>query len=379
MRKVSFAFAVGLVLFGCGGGEANLDPNTAATPPEATTPPTTTAEAPKPEAKPELTPAQKQEQAMKAYVEAFNAHDAKKLAGFYTDGATVTMPGNPELKGREAIQNHYQQLFTAFPDLKTMPARVFTKGDVVVTEWVMNGTHQGEMHGLKATEKKIGIAGADVVWMTPEAQIKEQHVYYDMGTLMSQLGVSKQKARGVAAMPANTQAVASTNGPEEQKNLEASKNWTKAFETKKADDFVANVADEIEWDDVTQPETMKGKDSGKKYFQGMLKAFPDAKATQTNAWAVGDFVISEGTFEGTHKGNLFGVIPPTNKKVNMHGLDIVQYKDGKVVKGWSYGNSLEMMTQLGLAPKPPADAKKPEAKAADPKAAPAAPAAPAKK
>jgi predicted ester cyclase len=142
---------------------------------------------------------------------------------------------------------------------------------------------------------------------------------------------------------------------------------------------------------MTQPETMKGKAAGKKYFTAMTTAFPDVKATTQNAWGIGDVVIAEGTITGTHKGAFFG-IQPTKKQVSLHGVDIMQFKDGKIVSGRSYGNGAEMMMQLGLMPQPGAakDAK-PAAKAdakpattpaktdAKPATTPAAPAAPAKK
>lgn len=385
MRKVSFAVAVGLVLSACGGGEGNQAPNTPATPPVATTPvPTTTAtaEAPKQDPKPELTLAQKTEQGTKMFMEAMNAHDAKKVAGFYAETSTMNVVGMPELKGRAAIEEHFKQLYAGFPDLKMGVSRVFQKGDVTAVEWVMTGTHTGEFMGMKATEKKIGVSGASMLWMGPDGLVTKENVYHDANTIMAQLGLSKEKARPVATLPTSFQVYTPANTPEEQKNVDAAKAWAKAFETKKEADFVAGVADNVEWDDYTQPEAMKGKDSGKKYFNGMLKAFPDAKAGQSTLFATGEFVVEEGNFEGTHKGSLFGAIPPTQKKVNMHDLTIVQFKDGKVVKGWSYGNSAEMMAQLGLLkaetkkadtkaaePKKTPDAK-PADKAADPKAAP---------
>jgi steroid delta-isomerase-like uncharacterized protein len=133
---------------------------------------------------------------------------------------------------------------------------------------------------------------------------------------------------------------------------------------------MGGASDDITWDDMTQPETMKGKAAGKKYFAAMTTAFPDVKATTQNAWGIGDVVIAEGTITGTQKGAFFG-IPATKKPVSLHGVDIMQFKDGKIISGRSYGNGAEMMMQLGLMPQPGAakDAK-PAAKA-DAKGAPA--------
>ena len=364
MRKVSFAVAIGLVVGACGGGEEPKVPEVAP-PPVAATPPTTpapTAEAPKEEPKPQPTMAELQQKAMKGYLDAMNAHDAKKIASFYTEDAVVQVAGAPEAKGREQIAANYQKMFDAFSNMKTAANRVWMKGDVVVLEWAFTGTHSGDLHGIKATEKPVGLMGADLVWFTPEGQMKRHHVYYDAGTFMSQIGVSKQKARAVPTLPASPQIFNAGNAADEAKNVELTKMMDAAFEQKKEADFLGTLADSIEWDDMTQPETSKGKDSAKKWFQAMLKAFPDGKVATTNSWGIGEYVIHEGNFTGTHKGPLFG-IQPTKKTVNMHGLDIYQVKDGKVLKGWSYSNSAEMMTQLGLMKAPPAGEKKADAKA----------------
>lgn len=375
MRKVSFALAVGFVLVtGCGGGEENQAPKTPATPTPTTpavTTPAPTAEAPKEEAKPKESLAELQQKTMKGYVEATNAHDAKKLSGFYAEGGVVKIAGAPaDASGREAIAQSYQKLFEAFKDYTVAPSRVFTKGDVAIVEWAFNGTHTGDLWGIKATEKKVGAMGVDVMWFTPEGQIKEHHVYYDGGTILSQIGLSKQKARSIPTLASSPTVVTSTGSPDETKNIEAAKNMDAAMDAKKDADWLANMADNVEYDDMTQPQTSKGKAEAKKFFKEMTTAFPDIKSTTLNAWAFGDFVVTETSWTGTHKGSFFGM-PATKKSVTAKGLDIMQFKDGKMVHGWGYSNGADFMQQLGMMPKP-GEAKAGDKKPADAKAAPAA-------
>jgi steroid delta-isomerase-like uncharacterized protein len=395
MRSISFGLvAVAFVLVACGGEEVKPQPQVPATP-VATTPPPPVVEAPKEEPKPAPTMAELQKKTSEGIGQALNAHDAKKLAGFYSENAVIKMAGMPDVTGRDAIALMWQKNFDAVSNAKSMASRVFVKGDVVIVEWAWAGTHSGDMMGVKATEKPVGAMGADVMWFSPDGLVKEQHTYLDFGTIMSQIGASKQKARPVPAMPSGAPAVVvSTNAADETKNVDAATKMFAAFEKKSDADFMGGAADDITWDDMTQPETMKGKAAGKKYFTAMTTAFPDVKSTTSNAWGVGDFVVAEGTLSGTHKAAFFG-IPATKKQINLHGLDIIQFKDGKIISGRSYGNGGEMMMQLGLLKEPAAakDAKdaKPAAPAAkaDSKAAPAGktdakpaaatPAAPAKK
>jgi steroid delta-isomerase-like uncharacterized protein len=364
MRKVSFALAVGFALVACGGGEEVPPPKAPEAPAVATTPAPAPTEAPKEESKPKESLAELQQKTMKGLVEATNAHDAKKLAGFYAEGGVVKIAGAPaDSSGREAIAQSWQKLFDAFKDYTTAPSRVFVKGDVAVVEWAFNGTHTGDLWGIKASEKKVGAQGVDVLWFTPEGQIKEHHVYYDGGTILSQIGLSKQKARPVPALAGSPQVVTSSGAAEETKNVEVAKAMTTAMDAKKEADWLATMTDTLEWDDMSQPQTAKGKAEAKKYFKEFTTAFPDVKTTDANVWGVGDFVITETSWTGTHKATFFG-IPATKKSVTVKSLEIAQYKDGKLAKGWSYSNGADFMQQLGLAPKP-GDAK------ADPKAAPA--------
>jgi steroid delta-isomerase-like uncharacterized protein len=328
-----------------------------------------------------------QTKTMMGFVEALNAHDAKKISSFYTANAVQKVAGVPtDMTGPEQIQAGYQKMFDAFANFKTAANRIFKKDDVVIVEWAFTGTHSGDLWGIKATEKPVGANGVDIMWFDKDSGlIKEHHIYYDGATTLSQIGVSKQKARPIPTLATTMPAPIESKGtPEETKNVEAYKSMSAALETKKEADFLATVADNVEYDDYTMPQTMKGKADAKKFFKEMTTAFPDAKMTPLNTWAFGDFVVAEIQWTGTNKGAFMGM-PATKKSVNMKGVDVHQYKDGKMVHGWSYSNGAEFAQQMGLMPTPkpaaaakagdkPADAKATPAKPADPKATPAKPA-----
>jgi steroid delta-isomerase-like uncharacterized protein len=370
MRKVSFALAVGFVLVACGGADENQAPKAPVTSPVVENPaPPVTAEAPKEEVKPKETLAELQQKTLKGFVEAMNAHDAKKLAGLYTDSAVLKM-GGPDATGRDAIAQSFQKIFDGFKDYTCAVNRAWVKDDVVVSEWALTGTHTGDFWGVKGTEKKVGLTGADVAWYTPDGQIKEHHVYADFGTIFSQIGQSKMKARAIPTLAKQPPQTLTAKGtPEEAKNLDVAKAVTASFESKKDADFLAALTDASEWDDMIQAHTMKGKADAKKFFKELTTAFPDVKMAQNNAWGVGDFAIVEFTMTGTNKGAFFGM-PATKKPISERALDIIQVKDGKAVKGWTYMNGADLMTQLGVGPKPAADAKAADKKpAADAKAA----------
>ncbi len=371
MRTIA-ACLVGVLAVGCGGGEEARPPAAPATakaPPAP--PPSATEAAPPTPAKAEPTLAELQQRTLKAMFEALNQHEAKKLASSFTETAVVNVMGTPaEAKGRDAIAATYQRLFDAFSSFKAAPTRLFAKGDVVVVEWAWTGTHSGDLFGVKATERPVGTMAVDVLWFTPDGAVKESHVTYDMGTVLSQVGSSKRKGRSIPTLASSWPTFAtSKGGPEEAKNAEVVSQMYAAYAKKSEGDFLASIADDLEWDEMAMPETSKGKEAAKKWFAMSNAAWAEPKRTTPNQWTVGDVVISEGIFTGRHVGKL-GDIAPTKKDVTLHGVDIVQVKDGKVAKGWSYGNGAELMAELGLAPMPGGRGKAPPAPKADKPGAP---------
>jgi steroid delta-isomerase-like uncharacterized protein len=320
--------------------------------PAPATPPPTTPEPAKP------TMAELQISRIKQWLGSLS--DPTKFSQNYAEDTTVFMAGNPMTgHGRADVVKFHSAFTTGFADLKGAPARIWQKGDVAIVEFVLTGTNSGEFMGAKPSNKPMGIRGLSLQWYSPDGLIKQDHVYMDMGTLMSQIGASKMKGRAVEPLPSSIEVHVAKGTPEEDKNVELSKTVIKSFETHDLKTFEAANADDIVWEDISMPAPTKGKAEAKKMFEAMGKAFPDVKIAVDNIWGIEDFVIQETTMTGTHKGPLAGpggTIPATKKPVNFHGVDVIQIKDGKAVKGWSYANGAELAMQLGLIKPPPAGA-----------------------
>ena len=176
------------------------------------------------------------------------------------------------------------------------------------------------------------------------------------------------------------------DSPEEKATVEVMEKVNKGWEARKADDLLTGFTDDATGDDLTLPTPSKGKKEIKKYVTTFFTAVPDGKLTTTNVWALGDYVVEEGTFAGTHKGAMFGMAP-TNKSFTIHELTIAKVgADKKITSAVTYGNDLELIAQLDpkSLPKPPAvkaekGATTPAPGQAASTAKPAAPAAPAPK
>jgi steroid delta-isomerase-like uncharacterized protein len=352
MRTIRGAVLLSLFLYACGGETpppANLPPQpTASAAPTTTTAPT--AETPPPAPKPTM--AESLAKVEKTVVEGFAAGDAKKMASAYAENGVLKMPGVPDMTGREAIAGGAQMYFSAFKDTKLMPVRVFSKGNVAVIHWVMTGTHSGDFMGAKASNKQVGHQGASVLWLNDDGLIKEEHLYWNPPTVLSQVGASKEKGRPVMTAPATTDRVVAQGSSDEERNIAVVGLINQVWEDRDEKQWLTLMVDNAEWDDITMAEVAKGKQGVLKYFQIFTKAFPDAKLASQNVWGIGDYVIEEGTYAGTHTGPLMGT-PATKKPFTIHELTIVQLdKDDKIVKGWTFGNDVELMAQLGLMKMP---------------------------
>ena len=85
-----------------------------------------------------------------------------------------------------------------------------------------------------------------------------------------------------------------------------------------------------------------------------LTAFPDATYTVASFVEQGDSFADEWTFVGTQTGPFQlpdgTQLPPTGKRVEIRGMELVEVHDGKIVVDNLYYDSMAVVAQLGLVP-----------------------------
>jgi steroid delta-isomerase-like uncharacterized protein len=85
----------------------------------------------------------------------------------------------------------------------------------------------------------------------------------------------------------------------------------------------------------------------KKAFAHYFTAFPDMHVKVNFMMAENDLVVAQITTTGTNTGPIYGK-QATNKKFEINGVDIIRFKQGKVVEHWGYAEEGKLLTQLGL-------------------------------
>ncbi len=106
--------------------------------------------------------------------------------------------------------------------------------------------------------------------------------------------------------------------------------------------------------------TAKGPQGIKEYNRNWITAFPDARLETKRTIVQGNTVVVEAVFVGTHDGTLktpMGDVPPTGRKVRGDYVHILEVDRGLIKGARLLYDQVQLMTQLGLAPAPPAAAR----------------------
>jgi steroid delta-isomerase-like uncharacterized protein len=100
-----------------------------------------------------------------------------------------------------------------------------------------------------------------------------------------------------------------------------------------------------------QPEgDIQGLEEAEQFVAMITTAFPDMSTTVEDVIAEGDKVVTRVTIRGTHQGEVEEYGPPTGKQVELEGITIHRFEDGKIVEEWNSYDNLSILQQLGLAP-----------------------------
>ena len=141
------------------------------------------------------------EEVSRNLAKAITAHDLDALAKVYASDAVAYDPMYPApLKGREAIKKDSADFFRAFPDLRFDISNVIEKDDGSgAGEVVMTGTHTGPLATptggeVPPTNKRIELKGAAFGRLNEKGEIVEERRYYDVGTILRQLGIMPEQA-----------------------------------------------------------------------------------------------------------------------------------------------------------------------------------------
>ena len=134
------------------------------------------------------TPDQDNVRRLREQFEAANRHDTDAMIDHYTEDAVCfDHPAQQALEGHEQIRAYLASQFEAFPDVRVEEVGVIDGGEWAVSRHVLRGTHEGTFAGIAPTHRTVEVDFCNTVrWR--DGKIIEDHVYYDLYTILAQLG-----------------------------------------------------------------------------------------------------------------------------------------------------------------------------------------------
>lgn len=119
----------------------------------------------------------------------WSSHDLEKGLALFTDDCVYEdVTFGAVNKGKAELRNFANSNFAAFPDLKIQLTTRVIAGNRAAMEWVMTGTHKGDLPGMPATNKSFSVRGATVLELR-QGKISRDSDYWDSVTLLKQLGL----------------------------------------------------------------------------------------------------------------------------------------------------------------------------------------------
>ncbi len=129
---------------------------------------------------------------IREHVNAENDIDVDRVLATYTRQSPILedVAAGIRCVGAEQIIGEYRNVWGGFPGLARRITRWTLGEDSAVIEVTVAGKHEGAFRGIPATGRDVSLRGIAHFQFDSEGRIQQETVYYDILSLMHQLGVS---------------------------------------------------------------------------------------------------------------------------------------------------------------------------------------------
>jgi steroid delta-isomerase-like uncharacterized protein len=138
------------------------------------------------------------------------------------------------------------------------------------------------------------------------------------------------------------------NGPELQALIDR---YNAAWNAHDVDAIVSMHTEDSVFENHVTGDRNVGRDEIARAIGGIFSVFPDLSFETRRSYVRDDLVVQEWTARGTHQGTMTrsGIeVPPTGRKVEYKGMDVIPIRDGLVARKDVYSDSVTLLRQLGL-------------------------------
>ncbi len=129
------------------------------------------------------------EKMAKDFIAAINAQDMDKVLSFFTDDCVYEDVAVGKVnRGKQELKDFVTGWYAFSRDLKFELTSQFSASDWGATEWIMSGTHTGDILGIPATNKRFSVRGASISKLRKD-KISLNTDYYNLASLLQQVGI----------------------------------------------------------------------------------------------------------------------------------------------------------------------------------------------
>jgi len=126
--------------------------------------------------------------------------------------------------------------------------------------------------------------------------------------------------------------------------------YNEAWNAHDLDAIVAMHAPEMVFENHTAGELAVG-DAVRDHIGGIFEGWPDLRFETRRLYVREDLVVQEWTASATHSKELRRgeiVAPPSGKRIEWVGMDVIPFEDGLVARKDVYSDSVSILRQVGL-------------------------------
>jgi len=111
------------------------------------------------------------------------------------------------------------------------------------------------------------------------------------------------------------------------------------------------LADDSYEEELATQRRLEGADAQVEAARGWKEAFPDGRGTVHGAYADGNTVTIELTWEGTQSGPMRAPdgqeLPPSNRRGTVNACQVMEIEDGKIKSTRHYFDLMTILQQIG--------------------------------
>ena len=150
-----------------------------------------------------MTESEKRLETVLEHVRMENAHNLRGIMGTFGESARYDdSPWDDRREGLGSVQEYYEELLTALPDLKIVIEHQLASDEQVVLEVRIQGTHLGNWRGLPPTRRKVDFPLCGIFTFDSQGKLAGERIYYDRGTVLQQIGLYRDPRSALGSLEA---------------------------------------------------------------------------------------------------------------------------------------------------------------------------------